>query len=85
MRRLTTKQERVLNYLRRYIAAHGSFPTYRQAAEDLTLKSPNTYTQYLQALTQKGYVMGKGRDRILIADRCCPHCNARMSVQRMAA
>lgn len=85
MKRLTEKQENVLNYLRRYIAAYGEFPTYKQFAKDMDYSSPNAYTQYLDALKKKGYITGEGRDMMLIADRCCPHCNARMSIQRLAA
>jgi repressor LexA len=58
--RLTTKQQRVLDYLEHEIAKTGLCPSLRQAAADLGV-SHAAIAQTLRALEEKGYVKREGR------------------------
>lgn len=57
---LTTKQHRLLEYLRRCIADDGETPSLRRAAADLAV-SHAAVAQTLKALEEKGYVKREGR------------------------
>ena len=58
--RLTSKQQRFLDYLQREIAKSGLCPSLRQAAADLGV-SHAAIAQMLRALEEKGYVRREGR------------------------
>lgn len=53
--RLTQKQERVLNFIRRRLLERMP-PTIREIAKELGFRSTGTVRDYLKALTQKGLV-----------------------------
>jgi repressor LexA len=57
---LTTKQQQLLDYLRRCIAADGQTPSLRRAAADLAV-SHAAVAQTLKALEEKGHVKREGR------------------------
>ena len=57
---LTTKQERVLDYLQREIGADGQAPSLRQAATDLGV-SHAAIAQIIRALEEKSYLKREGR------------------------
>jgi repressor LexA len=58
--RLTTKQQRVLDYLQREIASSGQAPSLRQTAAGLGV-SHTAIAQILKALEEKGYLKREGR------------------------
>lgn len=53
---LTPKEQRALDELVRFFAAHGRVPTQAELAEQLGLRSKNSSGQYLRQLERKGYV-----------------------------
>ena len=57
---LTTKQERVLDYLQREISTDGQAPSLRQAATDLGV-SHAAIAQIIRALEEKSYLKREGR------------------------
>ncbi|MFP4667532.1 MAG: transcriptional repressor LexA [Desulfobacterales bacterium] len=59
-KRLTPKQQRLLDYLRERIAADGTSPSLRQAAADLGI-SHTAVAQTLKVLAEKGLVERQGR------------------------
>lgn len=64
MDRLTTKQLRVLNYLRQYQRDNGMPPTRAEIARDLGFASPNAAQQHLATLARKGAIeLTGGRSR----------------------
>jgi repressor LexA len=56
----TPKQQRVLDYLQRAIAADGQAPSLRQTATDLGV-SHAAIAQILKVLEEKGYIKREGR------------------------
>ena len=60
MRRLTPRQERVLNYLRDFIDEHGYPPSYRQIAQACQISSTSVVDYNLEVLEREGYLR---RDR----------------------
>ncbi|MCF8110166.1 MAG: transcriptional repressor LexA [Desulfobacteraceae bacterium] len=59
-KRLTSKQQRLLDYLRGKIAAEGTSPSLRQAAADLGI-SHTAVAQTLKVLEEKGFAGRQGR------------------------
>jgi repressor LexA len=57
---LTTKQQRVLDYLRHEITTSGQVPSLRQAAAELGV-SHAAIAQIIKALEEKGYLKREGR------------------------
>ena len=55
-RSLTAKQHAFLEFVRKYVADHGYWPTYRTIAEEFNFRSPNSVTQNMKALLKKEYV-----------------------------
>ncbi|KKQ94305.1 MAG: LexA repressor [candidate division CPR2 bacterium GW2011_GWC2_39_10] len=53
---LTSKQQRVLNFMKDYERQFNEMPTYEQIAEGLGIKYFNSVRQYLLALKEKGYL-----------------------------
>lgn len=59
-KQLTSRQQRLLDYLREKIAAEGTSPSLRQAAADLDI-SHTAVAQTLKVLEKKGFVGRQGR------------------------
>lgn len=57
---LTTKQRKVLNFVRAYLEANGNAPTIEELQGAFELSSPRAVQQYLEALEKKGYII-RGR------------------------
>ncbi len=59
-RQLTKKQLEFFNYIREYRMANGIWPTYREIADAMDFRSPNSVTQNIKSLLKKGYLIKKG-------------------------
>ena len=57
---LTAKQQRLLDYLQKWIAEAGDSPSLRQAAQDLDI-SHTAVAQTLRRLEEKGFLKREGR------------------------
>ena len=53
---LTIKQERVLNFIRKYKEESGYPPTVREITENLRLSGPNSAKKFLDILERKGWI-----------------------------
>lgn len=53
---LTTKQQRVLNYVLRYLGKHGIPPTRREIADYFGFASLTAAQGHLKAIENKGYI-----------------------------
>ena len=56
MEKLTTKQEIILDILKRLIAENGYPPTVREIGKEANLHSPATIHFHLKKLSEKGYI-----------------------------
>ena len=54
--KLTTLENRMLRYIRRYLAQHGQGPTLAEIGDGLGINSKGTVHRYVQALVDKGYL-----------------------------
>jgi repressor LexA len=54
---LTRKQKEFFEYIVNYRNENDIWPTYREIADEFGFKSPNSVTQNLQALLNKGYLI----------------------------
>ena len=61
-RQLTKKQLEFFHYIRDYRADNGIWPTYREIADALDFRSPNSVTQNIKSLIKKGYLVKKGEN-----------------------
>ncbi len=61
-RQLTKKQLEFFHYIREYRVSNGIWPTYREIADALDFRSPNSVTQNIKSLLKKGYLVKKGDD-----------------------
>src|SRR5690349_24357418 len=52
--RLTANQQRVLDWIRRYLDRHDRSPTLREISENLGLSSHSSAQDYVEALVRKG-------------------------------
>jgi repressor LexA len=59
-RQLTKKQLEFFNYIRDYRMSNGIWPTYREIADAMDFRSPNSVTQNIKSLLKKGYLVKKG-------------------------
>ena len=57
VRKLTEKQQAVLDFIRRHVEENGTWPKYRHYADEFGFRSPNSVFQNLKALEQKGYIV----------------------------
>lgn len=65
-KKLTKKQNVVLQYIKKYIVNHGYAPTVREICSGLKLSSPATVHSHLSQLEGKGYIRkGKGKFRTI--------------------
>ena len=56
MKKLTRRQQEVLEYIKKYIVLHGYPPTVREIGGDLGLSSPATVHAHLAKLEEKGLI-----------------------------
>ncbi len=56
LEKLTTKQEVVLTFIKKYIASHGISPTIREICDGVGLSSPSTVLAHVENLKNKGYL-----------------------------
>ena len=56
LEKLTTKQEIVLTFIKKYIASHGISPTIREICGGVGLSSPSTVHVHVENLKNKGYL-----------------------------
>lgn len=61
-RQLTKKQLEFFNFIREYRLENGLWPTYREIADALDFRSPNSVTQNIKALMKKGYLVKSGEN-----------------------
>ncbi len=54
--RLTSKQSRVLSFLKDYLSRHGYPPTVREIAHHLKMAGPHSAKRFLDMLERKGYI-----------------------------
>jgi repressor LexA len=59
-RQLTKKQLEFFNYIKEYRLSNGIWPTYREIADAMDFRSPNSVTQNIKSLLKKGYLVKKG-------------------------
>ena len=55
-KKITKRQEDVLNYIKKYIVEHGYPPAIREIGDALGLSSPATVHSHLNRLVQNGYL-----------------------------
>ena len=66
MEKLTTKQEMILQIIKKWIAKYGYPPTVREIGEEAHLNSPATIHFHLTKLEEKGYISkGNGKNRTI--------------------
>ena len=71
LEKLTTKQEIVLTFIKKYIASHGISPTIREICEGIGLSSSSTVHVHVENLKNKGYldtINNKSRTIRLLVD-----------------
>lgn len=56
------RQQQALDFIRSYVAEHGSSPTVREIGRALGVKSTNAVDDLLCALERKGYIVRRRRD-----------------------
>ena len=54
--KLTTLEQRMLRFIRRYLAQHGQGPTLTEIGAGLGISSKGTVHRYVQALVEKGHL-----------------------------
>jgi repressor LexA len=57
MKKLTTRQREVLDYISDYICDRGYPPTIREIGDQLGIKSTNGVSEHLETLWRKGYLI----------------------------
>lgn len=55
-RKLSSRQERILEYIKKTILEKGYPPTVREIAEEVGLNSPSSVHGQMEALENKGYI-----------------------------
>jgi repressor LexA len=64
MKKLTTRQQQVLQLVQRWLERHQTAPTRAEIAQALGMRSPNAAEDHLRALASKGYLrLNAGRAR----------------------
>lgn len=56
MPELTAKQQRILDFIQRFQQAQGTAPTHQEIAERFGFRSPNSVTEHLRLIRQKGFL-----------------------------
>lgn len=60
MKKLTNRQEEILNYIKKYVVSNGFPPTVREIGSDLGVSSPATIHAHLNNLQNKGVIKKNG-------------------------
>ncbi len=60
MKKLTKKQEQILNFIKKYIVSHGFPPTIREIGAALGTSSPATVHAHIANLEEKGFLKKNG-------------------------
>lgn len=60
MEELTSKQKRILQTIKKYVAKHGYPPTVREIGKELNLRSPATIHFHIKKIAEKGYLKQNG-------------------------
>lgn len=58
---LTRLEERLLQFITRYIAQHGHAPTLEEIGQGLAIRSRGTVHRYVESLVNKGHIYREGR------------------------
>jgi repressor LexA len=61
---LTPKQQRILDFIQKFQQAQGTLPTHQEIADHFGFRSPNSVTEHLRLIRQKGFLessTGKAR------------------------
>ncbi len=67
MKRLTQRQQQILDLIRAYLQAQGMLPTRMEIAQMLGVRSANAVEDPLKALARKGYIeLRSGRNRNIL-------------------
>ena len=85
--RLTAKQQKVFDYIRKRIEGEGSGPSIREIADEFGFKSPNGVMCHLKALEKKGLIHRKNnRSRsIMLTDEVAEEINGLPMAGRVSA
>lgn len=75
-RQLTKKQLEFFNFIREYRLENGLWPTYREIADALDFRSPNSVTQNIKALMKKGYLVKSGENEYDLPDHLADELQA---------
>jgi len=85
---LTSLEQRMLRFIRSYLAQHGQGPTLTEIGDALGQSSKGTVHRYVQALIDKGFLLRteRGWRGIRLANQDVPHSHATLPlVGRIAA
>ncbi len=85
---LTSLEQRMLQFIRGYLAQHGQGPTLTEIGEALGQSSKGTVHRYVQALVDKGFLLHteRGWRGIRLTNQNIPHSHATLPlVGRIAA
>jgi SOS-response transcriptional repressor LexA len=55
-RSLTGRQRQMLDAIRRHVEEKGAWPSYEELRVEMGWQSPNSVTQVMKSLAQKGYI-----------------------------
>ncbi len=69
MSELTARQQKVLDYIARFIDKHGYAPTLRDIAAHMRIRSTFGVTRHLDALEKKGHLTRSGQARSIVLSR----------------
>ena len=65
-RSITKRQRQVLNFIKNHVAENNVWPTYKAFVDEFGFRSPNSVTQNIRALVNKGYIR-KTRNGYVVA------------------
>lgn len=71
---LTAKQREVYEYLRSYVKANETWPTYDELMDRFGWASPNSVSQMYKALVSRGWLHRKERGVFRFCVGKCPFC-----------
>ena len=80
MKKLTHRQQQVLDYIQDYIASNGYPPTLREVAGQFDLSGPRAAVKHLDALVRKGHIRrspGSSRGILILSHENMPGPSSR--------
>ena len=84
MKALTKKQQAFLDFLRGFVAQHGTFPSYKQIQDGMEYRSPNSVRQNLGSLHIRGLLFHEeGHGYSLEPLTYCEHCGSVITQQKL--